>query len=505
VEGLLLHQALKALPPTPIETRGWAFPDEGSAVLRFAGGKDLVLAYRPPTPYLKVSEGAPGGPPLTPVQRFLAARVGGVLQSVEQQKLDRVVILTFSGGGGFVKNPPVRVILEATGRNANLIVTDLEGRILALDRPVGPGQNRYRQLQVGGRYRPPPPYEKLDPRTLSESDLKVLVGQPAKALLRYVDGLGPGLTGRVLELAGLEPETRITAEHLPALRRALKRLATDPEAAKPLLAKLGEEPSERLEALRRPLIEALEKERQALLRRRQDHLENIARAAEAERYRRLGELVLAYAHEIPKGVGEVELFDYHENRPVRVPLDPQKRPPENAEAFFKKARKLQEGAAKARDLLATTEANLRRVETEIAALKTAGPKELKARLKRAREEGPGVGIRRTAPGGFAVWVGRNAKENVALLRLARSEDLWFHAQGAPGSHVILRTRGKNPPLEALLFAARLAAYHSRLHGEKNAPVDYTKKKYVRPVKKAPPGTVTYTQAKTLFVDATPPE
>ena len=199
----------------------------------------------------------------------------------------------------------MRVILEATGRNANLIVTDLEGRILALDRPVGPGQNRYRQLQVGRRYRPPPPYEKLDPRTLTESDLKVLVGQPAKALLRYVDGLGPGLTGRVLELAGLEPETQTTPEHLPALRRALKRLATDPEAAKPLLAKLGEEPSERLEALRRPLIEALEKERQALLRRRQDHLENIARAAEAERYRRLGELVLAYAHEIPKGVGDV--------------------------------------------------------------------------------------------------------------------------------------------------------------------------------------------------------
>ncbi len=505
MEGLLLHHALKALPPTPVETRGWSFPDEGTAVLRLAGGKDLVLAYRPPNPYLDVTERAPGGPPLTPVQRFLAARANGALERVEQHRLDRVVTLTFSGGGGFVKNPPVRVIFEATGRNANLIVTDLEGRILTLDRPVDREQNRYRQLKAGGHYLPPPPYEKLDPRTLTEAELKSLVGEPAKTLFRHVDGLGPGLTARVLALAGLDPEDRIAPEHLPALYQALKRLATDPEAAKPLLAKLGEAPSERLEALRRPLIEALEKERRALLRRRQDHLKNIARAAEAERYRRLGELILAYAHEIPQGAAEVELFDYHENRPVRVPLDPQKRPPENAEAYFKKARKLKEGAARARALLATTEANLKRVEEELAALKTAGPRELKARLKRAREEGPAVGLRRTAPGGFEVWVGRNAKENAALLRLARSEDLWFHVQGAPGSHVILRTRGKNPPLEALLFAARLAAYHSRLRGERNAPVDYTRKKYVRPVKKAPPGTVTYTQAKTLFVDATSPE
>ena len=152
-----------------------------------------------------------------------------------------------------------------------------------------------------------------------------------------------------------------------------------------------------------------------------------------------------------------------------------------------------------------TEKNLQALEKELAEVQRLSYKELKKRLARRKEEGPKIGLRYRAPGGFLVFVGRNARENAALLELARSEDLWFHAQGVPGSHVILRTGGKPPPLEALLFAARLAAYHSRARGERSAPVDYTRRKYVRKVKKAPPGTVTYTQAKTLFVDASLPE
>jgi predicted ribosome quality control (RQC) complex YloA/Tae2 family protein len=102
-------------------------------------------------------------------------------------------------------------------------------------------------------------------------------------------------------------------------------------------------------------------------------------------------------------------------------------------------------------------------------------------------------------------VGRNAKENDLLTRTAHSEDLWFHAQGVPGSHVILKVEGKNPPLEDLLFAARLAAYHSKARGERQVPVDYTRKKHVWRPRKAPPGQVLYTQAKTLFVEGALPE
>ncbi len=102
-------------------------------------------------------------------------------------------------------------------------------------------------------------------------------------------------------------------------------------------------------------------------------------------------------------------------------------------------------------------------------------------------------------------MGRNSKENDLLTRMAHSEDLWFHAQGLPGSHVILRTQGQATSLSDLLFAAQLAAYYSKARGEKNVAVDYTAKKHVWRPRKAAPGQVLYTQGRTLFVDAELPD
>lgn len=67
--------------------------------------------------------------------------------------------------------------------------------------------------------------------------------------------------------------------------------------------------------------------------------------------------------------------------------------------------------------------------------------------------------------------------------------------------MILRTQGRPAPLPDLLYAAQLAAHHSKARGEKNVPVDYTAKKHVWRPRKAAPGQVLYTQVKTLFVDA----
>ena len=504
VEGLLLWHALKALPPPPLPTRGWVFPDEKTAALRVPGGY-LVLGYRPDRPFLAFEEEVAGGAPLTPFQRTLVEKARGELLLYLQPGLDRVAVLYFAGERGFVSTPPVRLVLEATGRNANLLLLDQAGRILALDRPIPKEKNRYRELLPGKPYTPPPPYAKLDPRALAEDDLKTLLGRPPRELARRVDGLSPRFAEALARAAGLDPQAPLDEAGLRALEEVLERAVQDPAFAFSLAGELRPAPEASEEALKRPILEALEKERKRLLARLEDHRKNLARAERARARRHLGELVLAYAHEIPKGAPSAELFDYERGEPVTVPLDPERTPVENARAYFEAAKKDEEAARRAEKLLALTEKNLQALEKELAEVQRLSYKELKKRLARRKEEGPKIGLRYRAPGGFLVFVGRNARENAALLELARSEDLWFHAQGVPGSHVILRTGGKPPPLEALLFAARLAAYHSRARGERSAPVDYTRRKYVRKVKKAPPGTVTYTQAKTLFVDASLPE
>ncbi len=511
MEGLLIHALLRGFKEElPAQFLGLAFPDEASLALLLKGRSgrifNLVLRYRPPSPSLALEEGRVEGEAKNALQRFLEARLKGRLLEAEQLKLDRVVFLRFSGERGFVDTPPATLVLEATGRNANLLLLDEKGQILAVDRPIGREVNRYRELRPGLPYTPPPPYEKLDPRALEGPEaLRPLLGRPLKEVGRFVDGIGKELTQELARRLGQTPEPPLKEEGLSRLHRALKALVEDPGLRTELTEELRQRwAEEEKEALRKPLLEALRRERKTLLARLGDYREALERAKEAEELRGMADLLLAYLHRVPKGAETVELPGF-DGKPVTIPLDPNLTPQANAQKLYERAKKLEALAQRARELIPKTEARLKALEEEIQKVEGAGLEELFALLKKPREKKPLPGLRYETPGGFTVLVGRNAKENELLLRLAGPEDLWFHAQGAPGSHVILKTEGKNPSLEDLLFAASLAAYHSKLRGEKNAPVDYTRRKWVHKPRKAPPGQVLYTGAKTLFVEGKLPK
>jgi len=141
MEGLLIHAVLRELEKElPALNLGLAFPDEGTAAILLKGRSgrifNLVLRYRPPSPSLVLEEATLLGEPKTPFQRQLSARVKGPLVEARQLKLDRVVFLRFAGEKGFVDTPPSVLVLEATGRNANLLLLDEAGTILGVDRVI---------------------------------------------------------------------------------------------------------------------------------------------------------------------------------------------------------------------------------------------------------------------------------------------------------------------------------------------------------------------------------
>jgi predicted ribosome quality control (RQC) complex YloA/Tae2 family protein len=102
-------------------------------------------------------------------------------------------------------------------------------------------------------------------------------------------------------------------------------------------------------------------------------------------------------------------------------------------------------------------------------------------------------------------VGRGAAENDALTRsVARGNDLWLHARGVTGAHVVVRLdRGKAPDQETLLDAAHLAVHFSDARGEPQADVAYTRAKHVRKPKGAAPGAVVYAQEKVVLLRVEP--
>ena len=514
MEGLMLARVLRDLAPTlPARTLGWVFPDETTAALLLDGVGNLVLGYRPPQPVLFVSRERLRGDPRSPFQRTLAARARGDLLRVEQLKLDRVVALHFGGESGFVDQAPTRLIFEVTGRNANLLLVEegegFAGRILMAAREVTGRRNRFRTIRCGGPYTPPPPYDKPDPRTLTEAQAQALASVPVERWRDRLDGLGPLLGAELVRRAGLDAGD-VPGEAWPQVLGALRSVVADPSVSEGTMqgGARAVARSEKAAALRKALREPLDK-RLTLLH---NQLADVGRAErgleEAHADRADADLLMAYAAQVPAGAASAELPAFDGSGPRIVGLEPQLSAVQNAEKRYTRARRREEVYLRLAEREPILRAELAEAEDRAARLETATLEDLEAldaSLQDERPEKSPFGIRAITPGGYEVLIGRNNKENATLThRVGRSMDYWFHAQGYPGSHVLVRTGGRDLAPPDILYAAQLAAAHSKARGGGSVPVDYTRVKFVWRPRGVPAGQVHYTDQKTVWVEASIP-
>ncbi|MEM6286952.1 MAG: NFACT RNA binding domain-containing protein [Bacteroidota bacterium] len=234
-------------------------------------------------------------------------------------------------------------------------------------------------------------------------------------------------------------------------------------------------------------------------------LDELAQPSRADRYEAWGHLLMASASGQGPGQDEATLPDLlGDGAPITIPLDPALSAVENAERYYDKARRTrrarEEAEARWGEVHAEAEAladllvRLRATET-VPALRTLLDAEAAAfdRLGGGRDDGPAEPFRRIAlPGGFEALVGKHARGNAHLTtRVASPHDLWLHARGVPGSHVVVKRPGRSSevPPEAVQAAARVAAHFSTAKTQTVVPVTVTEKKYVRPIKGGPPGLV----------------
>ena len=517
MEGLILAAALASLRARlPVRHLGWRFADATTLVLPLeppaAGALWLELA--PPAPRLTLAADAADARvgPFTPFQAQLRARALGALEGADQAALDRRCTLRFGAGTGFVPSPPVWLEVELTGRHANAILREEGGRILGVLREVGPELNRHRQLRPGLSYRPPPPYHKIDPRDATVEALSAaLRGCPLARAHTRVDGVGRELTAAWAQAAQLDPQQPLEGAALAHAVAALGRLAADPvgvlagsdddggHAAEPSEARRADAVAAARAAARARLAD-----RVALLRERLRDADRAEAAAhDAAGLRVEGDLLLAYAHQLERGAAEVTLPGFN-GAPVRLRLAHDLDAAGNARARYQQARKREARAERARAHRAEVEAELARLEVEATRIEELGVDELERLVPRrtpARERREAVpGLRLRDPRGFEVVIGRSARENdLVTFKVARSDDVWLHAQGYHGAHVVVRADGREVPFDTICFAAELAAGHSEAGQGDNVPVDYAVRKDVWRRKGMPPGAVHYTRQKTVFV------
>lgn len=260
-----------------------------------------------------------------------------------------------------------------------------------------------------------------------------------------------------------------------------------------------------------PLLAAARLHLESTRRRMQRLEEELLRDRQVEALRGRADLLLSQLHAVPRGSAAAELTGW-EGELVTLELDPSLSPAENAAAWYAEARKRERAAERLPGLVERARQEAARWE-EAVRLGERGelPQWVAAEVATA-----GDGARRRAAagaalpyrvfrssGGLEIRVGRSSRANDQLTFAHSSPtDVWLHARSVPGSHVILRWRHPegSPPARDLEEAARLAAFYSKARSSSIVAVDWTRRKYVRKPRGAPPGTVIPQRVRTLFVE-----
>jgi hypothetical protein len=214
--------------------------------------------------------------------------------------------------------------------------------------------------------------------------------------------------------------------------------------------------------------------------------EQLAKASEASVLRAAADALMALAD----GAGVPPSLTLPDGTAVALPVRAGDTAPAIAERLYEKARSMDRARTTLPERIARLEAEAQRA----VPLREAGGSSSAVEPRRSYK-------RFTSRGGLEIRVGRSAKDNDALtFHDSSPDDVWLHARGASGSHVVLRwTRNDTPPGPDLEDAALLAAWHSRARGSTLVPVDWTRRRYVRKPRGAAPGSVVVSRAETVFV------
>ena len=536
-------------------------PARDQVVLLLRGNRRLLLAAGGGQPRLHLTElprDNPGQPPMfcMLLRKYLS---GGIIESIQQAPLERVVTLTVSAADELGERSQFSLILEAVARRANLILADRDGHIIDCLRRIDFEMNPDRQVLPGLFYHLPTPPDKVSPFTVTEEEFAALAaaageGAPADQwLVRTVNGLSP-LVARELTFRACGSTDAPVTGHTAALWSAFAawRDTVNEKRFTPAMLKRSGVPmdftylhvgqyggaaeEETYTSFSRLLDDFYEKREQAervkqkgqdlvktasngaarLRRKIAAQEQELAESKNRDKWRVYGELITANLYRMERGMSRLTAQNYYDPdcADVDIPLDVRLSPQENAAKYFKKYTKAKTAEKyitaqleKARVELTYLESVLQELtlaESEQdfndirAELTDGGYLRAKGRKQPQRPSKPRE-FRSTA--GLRILVGRNNRQNDRLTaKDAEKWDIWLHTQRIHGSHVILCTGGAQPDEQSLLEAASLAAYFSQAQDGTKVPVDFTQVKYVKKPAGSPPGFVNYTNYKTILAD-----
>lgn len=453
---------------------------------------------------------------------------GAVIEAIQQVENDRILEISVSNKNEIGDSVAVTLVIEIMGKHSNIILLDkASGKIIEAIKHVGFSQNSYRTILPGSTYVAPPQTGSLNPFTVGDEKLFEILHTEdlePKCLQQMFQGLG---RDTATELSGC-----LTADKLKTFRAFFASPTQPSLTEKSFSALLFSDSKTQMSSLSE-LLDTFYKDKaerdrvnqqaSELIRRVENELdknrkklgkqeEELLATENAEEFRQKGELLTTFLHQVPNDQDQVELDNYYTGEKIVIALDKALTPNQNAQRYFKRYQKLKEAVKHLTSLIEETQATilyLESVETALAQASLTEIAEIREELiqtgfirRRQREKIQ----KRQKPekylatdGQTIILVGRNNLQNDELtFKMAKKDELWFHAKDIPGSHVVI-TGNLQPSDEVKTDAAELAAYFSKARLSNLVQVDMIEVRKLNKPTGGKPGFVTYTGQKTLRV------
>lgn len=539
-DGFFLHHMIEELRRELVNGRIQKInqPFEQELVLQIRSNRQsyrLLLSAHPVFGRIQLTQTTFENPaqPSTFIMVLRKYLQGALIESIEQIENDRIVEITVSNKNEIGDHIQATLIIEIMGKHSNILLVDKSShKILEVIKHVGFSQNSYRTLLPGSTYIAPPSTESRNPFTIQDEKLfEILQTQEltAKNLQSLFQGLGRDTAN--------ELENILVSDKLSTFRnffgQETKPFLTETSFSPVPFANQVGEPftslsdlldtyykdkaeRDRVKQQASELIRRVENELQKNRHKLKKQEKELLATDNAEEFRQKGELLTTFLHQVPNDQDQVTLDNYYTNQPITIALDKALTPSQNAQRYFKRYQKLKEAVKYLTELIEETKATILYLESVETVLNQAGLEE----IAEIREELIQTGfIRRrqrekiqkrkkpeqylASDGKTIIYVGRNNLQNEELtFKMARKEELWFHAKDIPGSHVVI-SGNLDPSDEVKTDAAELAAYFSKGRLSNLVQVDMIEVKKLNKPTGGKPGFVTYTGQKTLRVTPDP--
>lgn len=535
-DGFFLHHIVEELRSELVNGRIQKInqPFEQELVLQIRSNRQshrLLLSAHPVFGRIQLTQTTFENPaqPSTFIMVLRKYLQGALIESIEQVENDRIVEMTVSNKNEIGDHIQATLIIEIMGKHSNILLVDKSShKILEVIKHVGFSQNSYRTLLPGSTYIAPPSTESLNPFTIKDEKLfEILQTQEltAKNLQSLFQGLGRDTAN--------ELERILVSEKLSAFRNFFNQetkpcLTETSFSPVPFANQVGEPfanfsdlldtyykdkaERDRVKQQASELIRRVENELQKNRHKLKKQEKELLATDNAEEFRQKGELLTTFLHQVPNDQDQVILDNYYTNQPIMIALDKALTPNQNAQRYFKRYQKLKEAVKYLTDLIEETKATILYLESVETVLNQAGLEEIaeiheeliqtgfiRRRQREKIQKRKKLEQYLASDGKTIIYVGRNNLQNEELtFKMARKEELWFHAKDIPGSHVVIS--GNLDPSDAVKTdAAELAAYFSQGRLSNLVQVDMIEVKKLNKPTGGKPGFVTYTGQKTLRV------